>query len=121
MSDWWSRHLGGGPQRTPSQGPVQTSPATPGGPYPPPGYPNPPNPWEAPQAPQSRGQVTMHNLVEMMAQWRGGEGQRNSTVCPHCGSDKLYRRKVGQMEAAPLCYSCGFNGLWDQAQPGNYV
>jgi len=63
----------------------------------------------------------MHNLVEMMAQWRGGEGQRNSTVCPHCGSDKLYRRKVGQMEAAPLCYSCGFNGLWDQAQPGNYV
>lgn len=74
------------------------------------------------QPPPQQGQraVTMENFGEAMTYWRGGPGARNVTHCPQCGSDALYRRKVGATEAAPLCYHCGYNGLFQQADPSNW-
>lgn len=59
----------------------------------------------------------MHNLIESVANWRGGEGARNSAQCPECGSGNFFRRKTGATEAAPLCYDCGYNGIFTQVQP----
>lgn len=106
-SDWWAARLSGQPApRTQPQAYQQ---------------PNQPQQQWQPQAQQSQPQarVTMHNLLESVASWRGGEGARNSARCPGCGGDSLFRRKTGATEAAPLCYSCGYNGIFEQVQPRN--
>lgn len=112
MSDWWSNKMGGGapPQQAPQayqQAPQQYE-------YRPPTSPQAPPPQPGP------GAVTMENFGEMMAMWRGGPGARNTAHCPACGADTLFRRRVGQQEAAPLCYSCGFNGMYQQGDPANW-
>jgi hypothetical protein len=30
--------------------------------------------------------------------------------CPGCGGNNYFQRKIGQLEAAPLCTECGYNG-----------
>jgi hypothetical protein len=62
-----------------------------------------------------RGAVTPENFLEMAKFWRGGEGQKAALDCPQCGG-VLFRRFEGRREAAPLCESCGFNGLFVQGQ-----
>jgi hypothetical protein len=107
MSDWWARRLGG------SNPPAPTTPM----PQPQPGQWYPPTTAPVPQVPQGPPQVTVANLMEAVSAWSGGEGQRNSARCPGCGGTNLFRRQVGAVEAAPLCYDCGWNGLWTQVQP----
>jgi len=108
MSDWWAKKLGTQPLGT-----------------------APPRAYSPSQAPPSDGfistpaaapppQVTTENLGEALKYWKGGQGARNTGRCPSCGSDQLYRRMVGHMEAAPLCYACGYTGLFQQGDPTNW-
>jgi hypothetical protein len=62
-----------------------------------------------------RGAVTPENFFEMAKFYKGGKAQQAALSCPECGGI-LFRRFEGQREAAPLCESCGYNGLWVQGQ-----
>ena len=112
MSDWWAARLSG----------RQVAPQQPQGWQP---QQQPQQQWVpqqqqwAPQQQQPQGppKVTIHNLMESLSNWRGGDGARNSAQCPGCGGTNLFRRKVGASEAAPLCYDCGWNGIFEQVQP----
>jgi len=79
------------------------------------------NPWaEAPPSPIDtsripRGYINPTNFLEMAAFWRGGRGKQSAEHCPRCDG-VLFRRFEGRREAAPLCESCGWNGLWDQGE-----
>lgn len=114
MSDWWARRLGGAssesPPAPPQLPPYQAQQPGGWGDFAHPQYPTP----DAPP------KVTIANIFEAARFWRGGPGARNSTICPRCGGEKLFRRVVGTKEAAPLCEDCGWNPLWEQALPGNW-
>ena len=111
MSDWWARKMGGAPttpqRQQPPAGPLQGEERY---------------TYQQAPPPQTNGeiQLTMENFGQALGHWKGGEGRRNSTTCPQCGTDNLFRRKVGAQEAAPLCYHCGFNGMYQQGDPANW-
>lgn len=119
-SGWWSKRLG--------------QPAPPPQNYAPQGYvPQAPPPTQYPQGQQAypqqhtpqQIQVTPENLYEAAQLWQGGEATKNETQpCPKCGSPHFFSR-TGTLNSrgpapAPICYTCGFNGLFDQADPGNW-
>lgn len=123
---WWSRNLGG----------QQSAPQRPVGPpqqYQPPMHQVPPQyPQGAPQQPQypqqpqqqfnpSQIKVTGQNLYEAAQYWQGGEATRTETnPCPRCGSPHFFSRakNVSRGPApAPTCYTCGFNGMFEQGDP----
>lgn len=131
MSDWWSKKLAGEnptPQRTyttppttppiqmPMQSPAQTQPM---------------------QSPQQQGgrqelldpsrganeQIDMSTAIRL---WKGGEAMRKegNMTCPDCGSIYVFSRTgrghntmINGASPAPRCYECGWNGMYDQAQP----
>jgi predicted RNA-binding Zn-ribbon protein involved in translation (DUF1610 family) len=73
-----------------------------------------------PQQQQAPQQVTVQNLYEAAAHWRGGAATRTEQqLCPECGSGQFFSRagKSRMPPPAPHCYNCGFNGLFDQANP----
>jgi hypothetical protein len=111
MSDWWAKKLG--------TQPLGTAPSRA---YPPTQAPSSDGfistPAAAPQQPMPP--VTTENLGQLLQFWKGGQGARNTGRCPECGSESLFRRMVGSMEAAPLCYSCGYNGRFQQGDPTNW-
>jgi hypothetical protein len=82
------------------------------------------NPWaEPPPSPVDtaripRGTVTPENFLQLAGLWRGGQGRKQAQHCPRCDG-VLFRRFEGQREAAPMCTSCGWNGLWDQGEHGH--
>jgi hypothetical protein len=106
MSDWWSQRLGGQPA------PPKAQPQQPQGQWvyqpagAPAGYQQQQAPYAQQQPPPGPPKVTMHNLIESMGHWAGGEGARSSHRCPGCGSPHLFERG-GQN--APQCYECGWN------------
>jgi hypothetical protein len=79
------------------------------------------NPWaEAPPPPIDttripKGTVNPANFLQMAAFWRGGSGRKAAQHCPRCDG-VVFRRFEGTREAAPLCTSCGWNGMWDQGE-----
>jgi len=118
--DWWMRKLGGNNSPTST---ANNSTA-----YAPSSAPSSPS-WMTPTAPgttappqeQQGERLTMENFGHALQFWKGGEGARNSAHCPECGSDKLFRRRVGTTEAAPLCYHCGYNGgMFRQGDPASW-
>lgn len=140
MSDWWARKLGGGqPQQAPQQyqqpqAYVQQQPPLPPGYQPPPGYqlvpvqPGQVDPrWGQPQqglpavdtTQIPKGAVNTENFLHMAQFWRGGKGNREQESCPECGG-VMFRRKVGRLEAAPLCETCGYNGLFTQGEAASW-
>jgi len=121
MSDWWAQRLGG------QQTAVQQAPAAPSS------YaaysPTAPAqtfigqdgrqyqmvPVGQQVQPQGPPKVTMHNLIEAMGQWTGGEGARANHKCPGCGAPAVYERGA---QMAPQCYECGWNPRFGpQGQP----
>lgn len=128
MNDWWSKKLTGQqptPQRT-----YQTPPVSP--------------PMTIPmQAPQqqtpvhqqsgrqdlldpSRAPTDNITMGEALRLWQGGEAMRKegNMTCPDCGSIYVFSRTgrghntmVNGASPAPRCYECGWNGMYDQAQP----
>jgi hypothetical protein len=111
VSDWWAARLGGQPapqarQEQPTQWHDHGTPQQ--------WAPQPNQYQQQPQVPQAP-KVTMHNLIEAMAQWKGGPGARNSARCPDCGSPNLFDRGSNM---APQCYDCGANPRFaPQGQP----
>lgn len=89
---------------------------------PPPGYPQQAYPHpQAPNAPQyaqQAPQVTEENFIELSKCWTGGEGvAKERQPCPNCGSMHYFSRaaQISRGPApAPLCYDCGFNGMFVQ-------
>lgn len=116
-NDWWSRRLGT-PQQ---QQPQQQTPI-----YPQPQYPqqqaHPQSPQYNPHpAPQQQIRVTPENLYEAAMHWQGGEATRTETQsCPKCGGNHYYSRSGGVSRGpspAPMCFDCGFNGMFTQGDP----
>ena len=131
---WFARQLGTAPpaqpqayQPPPQQyAPPQGYPQQPQGypqqqGYPPQGYPQ----QQAPMPPQAPVITSIHDVPGAMGMWQGGEGVRTETNrCPGCGGDHYFSRskKTSRGPApAPLCYDCGFNGLFDQADQATWA
>jgi hypothetical protein len=77
---------------------------------------------QAPTAmPQQQIRVTPENLYEAAMMWQGGEAVRTETnLCPKCGSGHYFSRSQGIARGpapAPVCYTCGFNGMFTQGDP----
>lgn len=132
MSDWYARKLGQQQPQQPQQvqhphnyPPVAPrAPGQPAAPIPAPGH------QQAPQVPPEHDHVApaapdgqMH-IGDAIRVWKGGEGHRKETQrCPDCGSDHFFTRSgSGIMGAggrlvqpAPICMTCGWNGLFEQA------
>lgn len=112
-ADWFARKLGGGggtaqPSATPRYPATSTPPA-----------------WRPPPLPRpgDHTRVTEQNFHEMAGQWQGGKGVADAAMCPRCGSDALFSRSTekkinvntGQTcTPAPICYECGYNGMFEQ-------
>lgn len=112
-SDWWSRRLGNAPQQR------SNAPAA---------YQQPQMPAQQPmhpQAPQYNQQqqprVTAENLYEAAMSWQGGPAARTETQsCPQCGGGHYFSRTNGPSRGpapAPMCYDCGYNGMFTQGDP----
>ena len=110
-SDWWARRLGQPQQRTPL--------------VPTPRYPNPQYQQQAPapqyQQQQQQPKVTPDNLYDAAMQWQGGEAHRKEVyACPQCGGGHFFSRTNGPSRGpapAPMCYDCGYNGMFMQGDP----
>lgn len=120
--DWWSRNLGGAPPPKPVP-PAYTGvpPAIPHGYQPQVPVQQQQQHLRAPTQPQ---RVDPENLFEQAMTWEGGEGVRKErTPCPQCGSMHFFSRssKVSRGPApAPVCYDCGYNGLFEQGDPATW-
>lgn len=113
---WWARRLGNPPQQQ-----QQYAPAIYQQPQAPAQYQQPVHP-QAPNAmPQQQIRVTPENLYEAAMMWQGGEATRTEThLCPKCGSGHYFSRSQGIARGpapAPVCYTCGFNGMFTQGDP----
>lgn len=116
-SDWWARKLGQAQQRTPL--------------VPTPRYPQyqqqAPQQPQAPQyqQPQQQMRVTPENLYDAAMQWQGGEAHRREVQpCPQCGGGHYFSRTNGPSRGpapAPMCYDCGYNGMFTQGDPATYA
>jgi ribosomal protein S27AE len=117
-NDWWARRLGR----------AQAQPQQPTGFQQ--NYPALVRQLQTPQfhAPQFQAspsiRVTPENLFEATKHWQGGEAHRRETrTCPRCGGGHFFSRtsEVSRGPSpAPLCYDCGFTGLFQQGDPSNY-
>lgn len=113
-SGWWERRLGG-------QRPQQPAPQ-----YPPTNYQPQPAPQyqQAPNQPAPQPQVTPGNLFEAAQHWQGGEATKTERQnCPKCGSGHFFSRSQGAVRGpapAPICYHCGYNGMFSQGDPATW-
>ncbi len=115
---WWSRKLGTPQQQTPIY-PQQQYP---------PQYQQQQAPTH-PQAPQHQPQqqfkVTPDNLYDAAMMWQGGEAHRKDNYpCPQCGGGHYFSRINGPSRGpapAPMCYDCGYNGMFIQGDPATYA
>lgn len=115
-SDWYARKFGGGhqyaspPPRQPQY--VQGHPA--------------PADYAQPQYQEpdtSNIRVTPENFIQAASMWKGGAAAKTErSACPNCGSGLYYSRtgKSRMPSPAPHCFSCGFNGLFDQGDPQSW-
>lgn len=68
-------------------------------------------------------QITMGEAVRL---WRGGEATRREgdAYCPSCGSHLVFSRSktsVSGHAPAPRCFSCGWNGVYEQGDQANWA
>jgi len=129
-SDWWSRKLGNDntPQRytpplPPTQAPIRL-------------------PIQVPNQQQqqlvnhqnfnnnlldpSRAPTDQIPMGEAIHLWKGGEATRKegNLSCPSCGSHLVFSRSKGGIagkQPAPRCFSCGYNGIYDQGDQSNWA
>jgi hypothetical protein len=115
-SDWYARKFGGAQQR-PQPQPQYTQRTYVQG-----------NPAPAEYAPQPMHRepdtqairVTPENFSAVAGLWKGGQATKTEQYpCPSCGSNLYYSRsgKSRLPSPAPHCFSCGYNGLFDQGTP----
>lgn len=110
-NDWWARRLGS-PQHQPPAPVIRQQPQ-----YQQPVHPQ--SPQAQPQYQQPR--VTAENLYEAAMSWQGGPAARTETQsCPQCGGGHYFSRTNGPSRGpapAPMCYDCGYNGMFTQGDP----
>lgn len=131
---WYQRHVGGGPVHAPT--PVQPGPSYPGTQQvlpryqqPVPGH-MPPGQQYIESQPETAVPVDENGQIHFMdaaVRWRGGKGTKTETMsCPNCGAGcpkckgrMFFSRKEntkitqnGAAAPAPICYCCGYNGLY---------
>jgi len=126
--DWWSRRLQNN-QPAPQQ--RQSLPVTP---------PVSPLSVQVPRQPQQPVQNGNQRLLdprrapneqipmgEAIHLWQGGEATRRegNLSCPSCGSHLVFSRTKGGMVSgnspAPRCFSCGYNGMYDQGEQSSWA
>ena len=113
-NDWWAKRLGNPqPQQTPIYPQQQPQ-------YPQQYQQQPAHP-QAPNATPQQIRVTPENLYDAAMMWQGGEATRTETQsCPKCGGGHYYSRSGGVSRGpspAPMCFDCGFNGMFTQGDP----
>lgn len=112
-SDWYARRLGNPQPQQRNYPPthIQQVPA--------PTY----SPQQQPQQPQQGGR-TVETIYEAAQYWQGGEAHRTErNSCPRCGGQHYYSRSQGIARGpspAPMCFDCGYNGMFDQGDPGTW-
>lgn len=65
--------------------------------------------------------VTPMDVLNMVGA-KGGKGTKTETeLCPQCGSNQYFTRRAlgkntvhGRVPPAPLCHTCGYNGMFEQ-------
>jgi hypothetical protein len=119
-TDWWSRKLGTAPSAPAPVQRVQPQPVRP--------FLQHPNRTPLQQHEEDEGRRVIHNSEDQeeafkwgKRNWRGGQAVKidGFAACPECGSYEYFSRRnasVGGMAPAPHCYSCGYNGRYEQAQ-----
>lgn len=129
MTDWWSRQLGGNapapvvstPPVTPPMHHALRVPAQ----TPQPAYQNPSGNTKV--LDPRRGPNDQITMGEALRLWTGGEAARRETEsCPSCGSHLVFSRsglngRINGASPAPRCYSCGWNGRYEQGDQSNWV
>lgn len=118
-SDWWARKLSNAPQppqRTlqPVQAPIR--------------FPTVTQPQRTQEVldPNHSPNTEIH-MGDAIRMWKGGEAARREgdMACPSCGSHLVFSRSKGGGVAgkapAPRCFSCGYNGLYDQGDQTNWA
>jgi len=113
-SDWWAKRLGNKPQQTPIYPEQQYQQQQ---------YPQ-QQQQQYPQQQQQQPKVTAANLFDAAMTWQGGPATRTETQsCPQCGGGHYFSRTNGPSRGpapAPMCYDCGYNGMFIQGDPANW-
>lgn len=125
MSDWWSKKLAGEkptPERQRFTHPVTSVPIN-----------TIPTQQAAPiqqgvmpqqeEAPESFSEALRRGVT------KGGEATRREvSTCPACGGSYVFSRTksgggtlVGGAAPAPRCYTCGWNGLYEQGDESSWA
>lgn len=123
MSDWWSKKLAG---EKPSEGRRTFTPI-------PTGVPPiaPPMPATAPQQTRPVEEPPAESFSEALKRGvtNGGEAARRDTMtCPACGGNYVFSRtsasgatNINGSAPAPRCYTCGWNGRFQQGEQSNWA
>lgn len=121
MSDWWSKKLAGEKPTAPR--PTYTQPVNP----------IPTHIAASTQQPvtQTSVQAQPESFSEAlkMGLTNGGEAARRDTMsCPACGGNYVFSRtnasggtNVNGSAPAPRCYTCGWNGKYQQGDQANWA
>lgn len=121
MSDWWSKKLSGEKPTAPR--PTFTQPV---------------NPLPTHVAPSTQQPVTQTPVQAQpesfsdalrMGITNGGEAARRDTMsCPACGGNYVFSRtnasggtNINGSAPAPRCYTCGWNGKFQQGEQSNWA
>lgn len=122
MSDWWSKKLAGEKPTPPRQQfthPVTTIPVS--------SVPVTQHPvTQTPQQPEHKPESFSEAL--RMGITKGGEASRHDTMsCPACGGSYVFSRtdvhggtNINGSAPAPRCYTCGWNGKFQQGDESNW-
>ena len=78
---------------------------------------------------QKYGEAKLSDLLSLQEQGKGQPGQgaiENPDPCPGCGSPLFIENLPGGKKRrgpapAPHCFSCGWNGLFDQGLESNWA
>lgn len=107
-ADFFARKLG-----QPRSDRTSTPPASPPVPYRPPNLPTP-----AVSNPHGRQPQSITEALAIGYAGTGADAARaNEGRCPSCGSDHYFARRAQSSLSgapAPRCFSCGFNGMYQQ-------
>lgn len=121
MSDWWTKKLSG-EKPTPPR-PSFTPPVNP--------VPTHITPQHVTQTQQVQPQQSAESLSDAlrMGLTNGGEATRRDTMsCPACGGNYLFSRTTmgggttqNGHSPAPRCYTCGWNGRYEQGDQSKWA
>ena len=121
-ANWYARKLQQQSEGAPAPASTPMTPAMP--PSLPPSLPPTQAPQHAPVQHQQQAPIDPNGdetVFQAAARWKGGEGMKETATCPRCGSAHIFSRSKqsitgpgGVATPAPHCFTCGWNGMWEQ-------